>query len=140
VYTDVHEGVVDLGLVAFPAKKKGLKIEPFWKDKLVVICPPGHALAGKKQISLRDLDGEKFISFEPDLPTRKAIDRLLKNHKVNIEQVMEFDNIETVKRAVEIESGISLVPETTVSMRRGAARLSPSKSKAPTCGVRWGLC
>lgn len=123
VYTEVQDGHVDLGLVAFPVKRKGLKVEAFWKDKLVVICPPDHAFAGRDAVTLKELSKERFISFEPDLPTRKAIDRLLKRERVEIEQVMEFDNIETVKRAVEIESGISIVPETTVLEERESGSL-----------------
>jgi DNA-binding transcriptional LysR family regulator len=60
------------------------------------------------------LAGQKFISFEPDIPTRKAIDKVLKDHDVEVQTVMEFDNIETVKRAVEIEAGVSLVPQGTI--------------------------
>ena len=115
VYTDVMEDNADLGLVAFPAKRKGLMVEEFWKDKLVLICHPAHPLAERRLVRLRDLQGEKFISFEPDLPTRKVIDRLLREEGVEIDQAMEFDNIETVKRAVEIENGISLVPRTSVA-------------------------
>ena len=115
VYSEVLEGNADLGLVAFPAKRTGLVIEDFWKDKLVLICHPDHPLAERKRVRLRDLAGEKFISFEPDLPTRKVIDRLLREQGVKIEHAMEFDNIETVKRAVEIENGISLVPQTSVA-------------------------
>ncbi len=115
VYSEVLEGNADVGLVAFPAKRTGLVIEDFWRDKLVLICHPDHPLAERKRVRLRDLAGEKFISFEPDLPTRKVIDRLLREQGVKIEQAMEFDNIETVKRAVEIENGISLVPQTSVA-------------------------
>ena len=115
VYTEVLEGNADLGLVAFPTKRTGLVIEDFWRDKLVLICHPEHPLAERKRVRLRDLAGEKFISFEPDLPTRKVIDRLLREQGVKIEHAMEFDNIETVKRAVEIENGISLVPQTSVA-------------------------
>jgi DNA-binding transcriptional LysR family regulator len=115
VYNEVLEGNADLGLVAFPVRRKGLIVEDFWRDKLVLICHPGHALAERKRVRLRDLQGEKFISFEPDLPTRKVIDRLLREQGVEIEQAMEFDNIETVKRAVEIEHGISIVPQTSVA-------------------------
>ncbi len=71
---------------------------------------PDHPLAERKRVRLRDLEGEKFISFEPDLPTRKVIDRMLREQGVEIQHAMEFDNIETVKRAVEIENGISIVP------------------------------
>ena len=115
VYSEVLEGNADLGLVAFPAKRTGLVIEDFWRDKLVLICHPDHPLAERRRVRLRDLAGEKFISFEPDLPTRKVIDRLLREQGVKIEHAMEFDNIETVKRAVEIENGISLVPQTSVA-------------------------
>ncbi len=115
VYTEVLEGDADLGLVAFPAKRTGLVVEDFWRDKLVLICHPGHPLAERKRVRLKDLQGEKFISFEPDLPTRKVIDRMLREQGVEIQHTMEFDNIETVKRAVEIENGVSIVPQTSVA-------------------------
>ena len=48
------------------------------------------------------------------MPTRKALDKLFKSHGVTAEHVMEFDNIETAKRAVEIDCGIAIVPEDTI--------------------------
>jgi LysR family transcriptional regulator, transcriptional activator of the cysJI operon len=114
IYPLVANNEVDLGLVSYPAKRKGVIIEPFLKDRLVVICHPSHSLASRQRAQLHDIEGEKFIAFEPDLPTRKVIDRHLKEHRVAVRRIMEFDNIETVKRAVEIESGISIVPENTV--------------------------
>jgi DNA-binding transcriptional LysR family regulator len=114
VYALVLEGEVDLGLVAYPAKRTGLLVEIFSRDKLVLICHPNHPLAKEKTIRLQRLSGEKFIAFEPDLPTRKVIDRHLRDEGVMIEHAMEFDNIETVKRAVEVESGVSIVPANTV--------------------------
>lgn len=110
VYADVLENRADLGLVAYPQEKKGAEIEPAWKDRLVVICPPGHALAKKKSLSLKAIQGERFISFEPDLPTRKAIDGMFSNAGIQVKEVVEFDNIETVKRGVIIENAISIVP------------------------------
>ncbi len=115
VYNEVLAGQADLGLVAFPSRRQGLIVENFWRDKLVVICHPGHAFAERRRIKLRDLEGERFIAFEPDLPTRKAIDRVLRGGGIHIDQVMELDNIEAVKRAVAIENGISIVPLTTVA-------------------------
>jgi DNA-binding transcriptional LysR family regulator len=114
VYALVLAGEVDLGLVAYPAKRTGLLVEIFSKDQLVLICHPSHHLAGEKSIGLERLNGEKFIAFEPDVPTRKVIDRHLRDRGVLIEHAMEFDNIETVKRAVEVESGVSIVPANTV--------------------------
>lgn len=114
VYADVSENHADLGLVAYPQEKKGVEIEPAWKDRLVVICPPGHALAKKKTLELKAIDGQRFISFEPDLPTRKAIDGMFQHAGITVKEVVEFDNIETVKRGVLIENAISIVPGESV--------------------------
>lgn len=114
VYESVRDGSADLGLVAYPARKPGLKVTTFWRDKLVLICSPGHRLAKKRQPTLRDIAGEKFVAFEPDLPTRKEIDKRLRLRGIRIKPILEFDNIETVKRAVEIEEAVSIVPEISV--------------------------
>src|SRR5262245_10643322 len=114
VYEDVLGNVVDLGLVAYPVRDAKLELVPLQKEALVLICHPQHPFAKQDSIRLKTLAGQRFVGFEPDIPTRKALDKLLKEHGVTAEYVMEFDNIETVKRAVEIDSGIAIVPEATV--------------------------
>jgi LysR family transcriptional regulator, transcriptional activator of the cysJI operon len=115
VYEDVLSNVVDLGLVAYPSKDAKLEVVPLRKDVLVLICHPQHPLAKGKTVHLKDISGQKFIGFEPDIPTRRAIDKILKDQNVNVNVVMEFDNIETVKRAVEIDAGVAVVPVGTVT-------------------------
>ena len=114
VYDEVTEGTSDLGLVAFPVHKKTLKVEPFRKDRLVLICIPSHEFAKEGEITVDRLKKEKVIGFEPDIPTRKAVDKIFREAGLEVNPVMEFDNIETVKRAVEIGAGISIVPSATV--------------------------
>ncbi len=114
VYEDVLGNVADLGLVAFPARDSRLEIVPFRNDRLVLGCPPQHPLAKQKTVKIKSLDGEKMIGFEPDIPTRKAVDKILRDQGVTVEYVMQFDNIETVKRAVEVGSGVAILPEETV--------------------------
>jgi LysR family transcriptional regulator, transcriptional activator of the cysJI operon len=114
VYEDVLGNVVDLGLVAYPVRDAKLEIVPLRKDKLVLISHPGHPFSKLKNVKLKDLSGQKFIGFEPDIPTRRAIDKILKDQSVTVQHVMEFDNIETVKRAVEIDAGIAIVPHSTI--------------------------
>lgn len=115
VYEDVLGNVVDLGLVAYPAREAKLEIIPLHKEALVLICHPQNPLAKLPSIKLKALAGLKFVGFAPDIPTRKALDRVFKDHGVSVEYVMEFDNIETVKRAVEIDSGVAIVPQATIS-------------------------
>jgi len=127
VYEDVLSNVVDLGLVAYPVKDPKLELIPLRKDALVMICHPSHPLAKHKTIKLSQLGGQKFVGFEPDIPTRKAIDKILKENNVEVKTVMEFDNIETVKRAVEIEAGISIVPQGTITQEVSKQTLSELK-------------
>ena len=113
VYEDVLSNVVDFGLVAYPVKDSKLEIVPLRKEPLVLICHPHIRLQNRR----REAEGArraKIIGFEPDIPTRKALDKILKEHGVEVRHVMEFDNVETVKRAVEIDAGISIVPLGTI--------------------------
>lgn len=115
VYEDVLSNVVDLGLVAYPVKDAKLEIVPLRKEPLVLVCHPQHPFAKQKSVKLKALTGQKIIGFEPDIPTRKALDKILKEHGVEVKHVMEFDNVETVKRAVEIDAGVSIVPQGTIA-------------------------
>ena len=115
VYESVLGNVVDLGLVAYPSRDPRLEIVPLRTDTLVVICHPQHPFAQRKSIKVKALSGQKFINFERDIPTRKALDKIFKEHRVTVDQVMQFDNIETVKRAVEIDSGVAIVPQETIT-------------------------
>jgi LysR family transcriptional regulator, transcriptional activator of the cysJI operon len=115
VYEGVLGNIVDLGLVAYPVHDPRWEVVSLREEPLVLACHPKHPLAKHKSINLKALNGQKFISFEPDMPTRKALDKLLKGQSVAVEHVMEFDNIETVKRALELDCGVAIVPETTVN-------------------------
>jgi len=124
VYEDILHNSVDFGLVAFPVKQRQIEVLPFRNDHLVLITHPQHALAKRTDIEVKDLSGQKFIGFDPDIPTRKAVDIIFREHKLEIEPVMEFDNIETVKRAVEIDHGIAIVPQATVAQEQKQGSLS----------------
>jgi DNA-binding transcriptional LysR family regulator len=114
VYEDILHNAVDLGLIAFPIRMRQVEVIPFLEDRLVMICNPDHPLASLNAVRITDLKEEKFIGFDQDIPTRKATDQMFRESKVEMEPVMEFDNIETVKRAVEINAGISIVPSATI--------------------------
>jgi DNA-binding transcriptional LysR family regulator len=115
VYETVLGNVVDLGLVAYPTRDPRLEVVSLRTDKLVLICHPQHPFAEKKSIKVKALNGQKFINFEKDIPTCKALEKIFKEHRVKVDQVMQFDNIETVKRAVEIDSGVAIVPQETIT-------------------------
>ena len=115
LYEDIISGMADIGLVAYPQKDPRLHVTSLAEDMLVLICHPDHPLAQKPRVKLSEIASHKFVAFEPDIPTRRAIDKILRDRGVEVIHAMEFDNIETVKRAVEIDAGISIVPRSPVA-------------------------
>ncbi|QQS47586.1 MAG: LysR family transcriptional regulator [Acidobacteriota bacterium] len=114
VYESCLNNSIDFGIVACPSARPQIEIIPVREETLVLICSPEHALAGRGRVSLRRLRDESFIGFERDIPTRKLIDRILKKYDVTVNHAMEFDNIETIKRSVEVGIGVSILPESAV--------------------------
>jgi DNA-binding transcriptional LysR family regulator len=134
VYEDILHNAVDLGLIAFPIRMRQVEVIPFLEDRLVMICNPDHPLASLSSVRITDLKEEKFIGFDQDIPTRKATDQMFRESKVEMEPVMEFDNIETVKRAVEINAGISIVPSATIKqeIKQGLLKAVPIEGSCVT--------
>jgi DNA-binding transcriptional LysR family regulator len=114
VYEDILHNSTDLGIVAYPQKNKQLEIIPFAEDKMVLVVNPQHRFAQMVEINLSDLAEEKLVGFESDIPTRKATDSAFRAINIDNLPVMEFDNVETVKRAVEIDAGVAILPYATV--------------------------
>jgi DNA-binding transcriptional LysR family regulator len=110
VYEDCLSGAVDLGIVTYPEPRKGLRIITLPADKLVLICSPDHPLARRHHVDIRKLNAQTYVAWEKGIASRRALDRIFQEHDIRLNIVMEFDNIETIKRSVEIGAGISIVP------------------------------
>lgn len=115
IYEDVSRGEIDLGIVAYPSKRPQLLVAPFREDRLVLICSPQHPFAHFQRVSIKKLHGEKIVGFERDVATRRALDRVFRQHGIKVQYIMEMDNIETIKRVVEVGSGLSIVPEPAIT-------------------------
>lgn len=114
VYEDVLTGIADFGLVAFPEKKSSLEIKPFREDRLIFVCHSKHRLANFKKVSIRQMTGCKFIGLNSDAPTRRVLEALFKKHQIN-PPIVEFENIEALKHSVEGNTGIALVPWSSIT-------------------------
>ena len=119
IYKRVLRGDIDIGVVAVPRKDRNIDVYPLEDEPLVLVCSPDNPLTnkpltGRLGIDIHELQGAPFIAFEKGVPSRTLIDDILKQYSVTVRTVMEFDNIETIKRAVEIDAGVSILPETTI--------------------------
>ena len=79
-----------------------------------MVVPPEHSLAKRDWLKAEELEGENLVGFTADLQMRTETDKWLKQAKVHVNVVHAFDNIENIKRAVEVGSGIALLPVPTV--------------------------
>jgi DNA-binding transcriptional LysR family regulator len=129
VIESVEQGQADIGIVSYPRSTRALEAEPWREEPIVLVCAPGNAFAGRVQVSLGELHGQRMVGFDSDLVIRHELDRALAAANAEPAVVMEFDNIETIKRAVEIDAGLALLPEPTVGRELAAGTL---------CTVRLG--
>jgi DNA-binding transcriptional LysR family regulator len=127
LYELVLAGDIDIGLVAVPKKDKRLDVYDFENEPLVLACSPKHPLSHESQVDIHRLQSERYIAFEKNVPTRLWIDSILDRYNITVRPVMEFDNIETIKRAVEIDAGVSILPHTAMlqELRDGTIKAVP---------------
>ena len=104
----------DIGIVAYPWQHPLVDIKQGEKEKLTCVCALEYELSKRKKISLKDLNHRDFISFVREIPTRNAIDEILKDHNVKVNIVHEYDNVETLKSSLELGECISILPENTI--------------------------
>jgi DNA-binding transcriptional LysR family regulator len=123
VYAACLDGEVDFGIVALPVRRPQLETVSLGHDELVVAAPPSHPIARRARPPLAVLDGQPFIGFDRDIPTRRFVDALLRRHGVRVTYAMELDNVETIKRSVEAGLGLSLLPAPTLAAEARARTL-----------------
>jgi len=110
----VTSGEADLGILSYPPADRALSVVPLREEPMTLVTHPSHRLARRRVVQPAELTGEAFVAFDPTLSIRKAIDRALRQHNARVNVVMEFDNIETIKQAIIIAAGISILPYHTV--------------------------
>jgi DNA-binding transcriptional LysR family regulator len=119
VYTRILNDECDLGIVSFPRVGGEIASIPWQNQDMVLVVPPGHRHAGEspfraQSVPVQALDGETFVGFTSELTIRKQMDRWFKQSGISVDLVHVFDNVENIKRAVEIGSGVALLPAPTV--------------------------
>lgn len=115
IYRALHDGEFDLGIVAYPAEMPRIECVPFLIDQLVLVCHHDHPMAHKKTVKAAELEGQNFVQFSDDTPTRRATDAVLAEREISINVRMECDNIEVLKQMVELGFGISLLPRNALT-------------------------
>lgn len=110
----VESGEVDFGLVSYPRSSRRLRSVAWLQEPMRVICAASHRFAKADEIQLPELDGCELVGFDSSLKVRRAVDAFLARSGVNVDVTMEFDNIDSMIRAVQANAGLTILPEATV--------------------------
>jgi DNA-binding transcriptional LysR family regulator len=125
VYEAVRNGQADLGIVSYPESTREIVAIPWREEKMILAASPSHPLAAKKTVSVADLAGADYVAFDSDLRVGREVERYLRRNGVQINVVMHFDNIPSMKEAVALGQGVSILPirvlETDIEEGRLAA-------------------
>ena len=114
IYQSILTSDIDFGVVSYPTPGSEITIVPLGAEKMVYVCNSDHQLAGQKSVSLEQLHGCDFIAFARDQMIRKEIDKHLRQRLTSVNIVAEYENIETIKQAVEVGLGGAILPANSV--------------------------
>jgi DNA-binding transcriptional LysR family regulator len=114
VYETVETGQADLGLVSYPEASATLAAINWRSEPMVLVCHPQHPLAGRESVPLEAIQDQPLVGFQEGLKIRSEIDRVLAERHIPVKIELEFDNIETIKQAIEVGAGVSLLPQPTI--------------------------
>ncbi len=115
VYRLVEQGNVDFGLTSYPEASKTLQATHWRDEKMVLVASPRHRLATGEPVTPAALNQCGLVAFASNLRIRQEIDRHLRAMGITMRVVVELDNIDSVKHAVMVNSGVAFVPEPTVT-------------------------
>jgi len=131
IYEAVAEDQADLGLVSYPEATREIAVIPWREEEMVLVTVPDHPLASRLVARPQELEGLDFIAFDEDLPIRRDVDRYLRSHGVEVNVVMHFDNLQTIKEALVLGSGVSIIPERIVQAELADGRLAAIPLEEP---------
>jgi DNA-binding transcriptional LysR family regulator len=106
----VLSGDLDVAFVSLPVEARGIQTEVLSEDYLVAIASPRHKLAKQKVVSAFTLAGEKLILGERGGNTRRLIDQFFAQAGVTPKIAMELSRLAAIKRMVEADMGVGIVP------------------------------
>ncbi len=115
IYEAIKKGTADFGLVAYPKPMPGCTVKIFSEEDLVLVQSKLHPLLKKRNLRLEDLNGVDFIGFDTTTQTGKAIEQYLHDKSIRPNIIKVYSNIETIKNAIDVGVGCSILPISTVT-------------------------
>ena len=101
---------LDLGVVSFVPQEQQLASVKIFRDELAFVVSPRHRLAKRGRVDIADLGNEVFVAHIVESPFRNRVIQLFAKHHVPLEMRVELPTIESIKRFVQMDMGVAIVP------------------------------
>ncbi len=125
----VAERELELGVVGAARRHRGVTFEPFFKDEVVLACPPGHRFAGRS-ITLDELSGEPLIVMQPGAGVRQVLEDELRRAGTrlrDLEPRLELGLQESARSAVAAGYGVTFISRTAIETDLAAGTLTAAR-------------
>src|SRR6266513_419457 len=123
IAVEVQQGSLDFGALTFRPPEGGLLEVHVGSDELVLLVPPSHPLAKRRQVSMEDVAAELIVAHNDPSPARERVLRLFEERHIPLRMVISLPSLDGIKRAVELKLGVALLPRRCAITEIANARL-----------------
>src|SRR6266516_7769348 len=123
IAVEVQQGSLDFGALTFHPSEEGLLEVPVGSDELVLLMPPSHALASRRQVAMDDIAQEPVVAHNDPSPARERVLRLFEEHHIPLKMVISLPSLDGIKRAVELKLGVAMLPRRCAITEIASGRL-----------------
>ena len=115
---------LDFGVLTFPPRDRGLRSVPLGEDDLVMLTPPSHPLARRRQITMEEFGRQTIIAHNDPSPSRERVLRLYEQRHASLNILIGLPSLDGIKRAIEMGLGVALLPRrcALAEIKRGQLR------------------
>jgi len=105
---------LDIGVISYLPEDRDLAAVEFHRDSLVLVVWPGHRLARRKDVDIKELGEETFVAHIVESPYRQRVIQMFARHRVPLQMDVEMPTLESIKMLVEMKKGVAIVPRMCV--------------------------
>jgi DNA-binding transcriptional LysR family regulator len=123
IAVEVQQGSLDFGALTFRPPQAGLLEIVVGTDELVLLVPPSHPLAKRRQVTMEEVAAEPVVAHNDPSPARERVLRLFEEKHIPLNMVIELPSLDGIKRAVELKIGVALLPRRCALTEIASGRL-----------------
>jgi DNA-binding transcriptional LysR family regulator len=123
IAVEVQQGSLDFGALTFRPSEAGLLEVAVGSDELVLLVPPSHPLASRRQVTMEEVGSQPVVAHNDPSPARERVLRLFEERRIPLKMMIALPSLDGIKRAVELKLGVALLPRLCALTEIASGRL-----------------